>query len=91
MSVQAEFHSTLCRKYRALCISVRQPITEVKAEWNVAADVREIDLQRGFEKCYMYYDVMIYTEFSREIEPYNEIQLFPLYISGDSDLSYSMY
>ena len=42
MSVQAELHSTLCRKYRAFCISVRQPITEVKAEWNVAADVWEI-------------------------------------------------
>ena len=44
MSVQAEFHSTLCRKYRALCISVSQPITEVKAEWNVAADVRDIGI-----------------------------------------------
>ena len=43
MSVQAEFHCTLCRKYRALRISVRQPITEVKAEWNVAADVWEIE------------------------------------------------
>ena len=43
MSVPAEFHSTLCRTYLTLCISVRQPITEVKAEWNFAADVwREI-------------------------------------------------
>ena len=44
MSVQTEFHSTLWRTYRTLCISVRQLITEVKAEWNVAADVREIDV-----------------------------------------------
>ena len=51
MSVQAEFHSTLCRKYRALCISVRQPITEVKAEWNVAADVWEIDFYHANEVC----------------------------------------
>ena len=43
MSVPTEFHSTLCRTYHTLCILVRQPITEVKAEWNVAADVREID------------------------------------------------
>ena len=42
MSVSTEFHSTLCRTYHTLCISVRRPITEVKAEWNVAADVREI-------------------------------------------------
>ena len=42
MSVPAEFQSTLCRTYLTLCISVRQPITEVKAEWNVAADVWEI-------------------------------------------------
>ena len=42
MSVPTEFHSTLCETYSALCKSVRQPITEVKAEWNVAADVREI-------------------------------------------------
>ena len=43
MSVPTEFHSTLCRTYHTLCISVRQPITEVKAEWNVAADVWEIE------------------------------------------------
>ena len=42
MPVPTEFHSTLCRTYSALCKSVRQPITEVKAEWNVEADVREI-------------------------------------------------
>ena len=42
MSVPTEFHSTLCGTYHTLCISVRQPITEVKAEWNVAADVWEI-------------------------------------------------
>ena len=42
MSVQIESHSTLCSTYRVLCIFVRQPITEVKAEWNAAADVREI-------------------------------------------------
>ena len=42
MSVPTEFHSTLCRTYHTLCISVRQPITEVKVEWNVAADVWEI-------------------------------------------------
>ena len=42
MSVPAEFHSTLWRAYYTLGISVRQPITEVKAEWNVAADVWEI-------------------------------------------------
>ena len=42
MSVPTEFHSTLYRTYHTLCISVRQPITEVKAEWNVAADVWEI-------------------------------------------------
>ena len=42
MSVPTEFHSTLCRTYHTLHISVRQPITEVKAEWNVAADVWEI-------------------------------------------------
>ena len=44
MSVKKEFHSTLCRTYRLLCILVRKPITGVKAEWNVAADVREIVL-----------------------------------------------
>ena len=43
MSVQIESHSTLCSTYRVLCIFVRQPITEVKAEWNAAADVREND------------------------------------------------
>ena len=43
MSVPTEFHSTLSRTYHSLCISVRQPITEVKAEWNVAADVWEIE------------------------------------------------
>ena len=37
-----QFHTTLCRTYRTLCILVRQPITDVKAEWNVAADVREV-------------------------------------------------
>ena len=42
MSVPTEFNSTLCKTYRTLCISVRQPITEVKAECNAAADVREI-------------------------------------------------
>ena len=42
MSVPTEFHSTSSRTYHTLCISVRQPITEVKAEWNVAADVWEI-------------------------------------------------
>ena len=42
MSFPTEFHLTLCRTYLTLCISVRQPITEVKAEWNVAADVWEI-------------------------------------------------
>ena len=43
MSVPAEFHSTLCGAYdHTLCISVRQPITEVKAEGNVAVDVWEI-------------------------------------------------
>ena len=42
MSVPIEFHSTLCRTYQTLCISVRQPITVVKAEWNEAADVWEI-------------------------------------------------
>ena len=39
MSVPKEFHSTLCRTYRDLCILVRQAITGVKAEWNVAADI----------------------------------------------------
>ena len=48
MSVQTELHSTLCRTYHTLCISVRQPITEVKAEWNVAADVWEIDCGQDF-------------------------------------------
>ena len=47
MSVPTEFHSTLCKTYHTLCISVRQPITEVKAEWNVAADVWEIALSFG--------------------------------------------
>ena len=42
MSVPTEFHPTLCRTYHTLCISARQPITEVKAEWNVATDVWEI-------------------------------------------------
>ena len=42
MSVPIEFHSTLCRTYHTLYISDRQPITEVKAKWNVAADVWEI-------------------------------------------------
>ena len=40
MSVPTEFHSTLCRTYHTLWISVRQPI----AEWNVAAGVWEIGL-----------------------------------------------
>ena len=43
MSNPIEFHSTLSRTYHTLCISVRQPITEVKAECNVAADVWEIE------------------------------------------------
>ena len=47
MSVPTELHSTLRRTYHTLCISVRQPITEVKAEWNVAADVWEIDCGQG--------------------------------------------
>ena len=42
MSVPTEFHSTLGKTYSTLCISVRRPITEVKAEWNAAADVWEI-------------------------------------------------
>ena len=45
MSVPIEVHSTLSSTYRTLCISlisVHQPITEVKAEWNVAADVWDI-------------------------------------------------
>ena len=42
MSVPTELHSTLSRTYHTLCILVRQPITEVRAEWNVAADVWEI-------------------------------------------------
>ena len=42
MSVPTEFHSSLSITYHTLCISVCQPITEVKAEWNVAADVWEI-------------------------------------------------
>ena len=42
MSVPTEFDSTFCRTYHTLWISVRQPITKVKAEWNVAADVWEI-------------------------------------------------
>ena len=41
------FHSTLCKTYHPLCILVRQPITEVKAEWNVAADVWENGLCRS--------------------------------------------
>ena len=44
MSVPTEFHSTESRTYNTLCISVRQPITEVKGELNGAADVREIDM-----------------------------------------------
>ena len=44
ISVPKEFRSTLCRTYRTFCILVRQPITGVKSEWNVAADVREIVL-----------------------------------------------
>ena len=42
LSSPTDFHLTLCTTYLTLCISVRQPITEVKAEWNVAADVWEI-------------------------------------------------
>ena len=42
MSVLTEFHSTLCRTYRSLCILVSQQVTGVKAERNVAADVRKI-------------------------------------------------
>ena len=42
MSARTEFHSTLCRTYHTLCISAYQPITEVKADWNVAPDVWEI-------------------------------------------------
>ena len=51
MSVPIEFHSTLCRTYHTSCISVRQPITEVKAEWNVAADVWEIEFIHDFLYC----------------------------------------
>ena len=50
ISVPTEFHSTLCKTYSTLCILVRQPITEVKAEWNVAADVWEIDFSPQFFK-----------------------------------------
>ena len=42
MSIPTVLEYSLCRTYRTLCILVRQPITGVKAEWNVAADVREI-------------------------------------------------
>ena len=42
MSAPTEFNSTLCKTHNTLCILVRQPITEVKAEWNVATDVWEI-------------------------------------------------
>ena len=45
MSVPTEFHSTYCKTYHTLWILVRQPITEVKAEWNVAANVKEIATQ----------------------------------------------
>ena len=41
MSVPTEFHFKFLT-YRTFCISVRQPITEVIAEWNVAVDVRKI-------------------------------------------------
>ena len=41
MSFPTEFHFTFSRRYNNLCILVRQPITEIKAEWNVA-DVRQI-------------------------------------------------
>ena len=44
MPVPTEFHSILCRIYHTLWISVRRPITEVKAEWNASADVWEIAL-----------------------------------------------
>ena len=54
MSVPREFHSTLCRTHHTLCISVCQPITEVKAEWNVAADVREIGNTYGRTFCLSY-------------------------------------
>ena len=47
MSVPTEFHSTLCKTYSTLYILVRQPITEVKAEGNVAADVWEIEWVYG--------------------------------------------
>ena len=51
MAVQTEFDSTLCRTYGPLCILVRQPITEVKAELNVAADVWEIDTNEDITTC----------------------------------------
>ena len=58
MSVPKEFQFTLCETYRTLCILVRQPITEVKVEWNVAADVWEIakeeeikDIQANSKNC----------------------------------------
>ena len=59
MSVPTEFHSTLCRTYYTLWISVRQPITEVKAEWNVAAGVWEIALRSSFS----YTEVCQYGKF----------------------------
>ena len=52
-------HSTLSRTYYTLCISVRQPITEVKAEWNVAADVWEIG-QEGVRESFK--DRRLYLE-----------------------------
>ena len=48
MSVQIDFHSSLCRTYLTLSILVRQPITEVKTEWNVAAQVWEIAARVGY-------------------------------------------
>ena len=64
MSLPTEFHSTLSRTYHTLWISVRQPITEVKAEWNVATDVWEIEPIDLF-KTYLTDTAMLISELTR--------------------------
>ena len=83
MSVPTEFHSTLCKKYRTLCISVRQPITEVKAECNAVADVREIgSTDEGIitetrrVSCILSNPIRFYKSYPCQLEVFLSIQMW---------------
>ena len=71
MSVPTEFHSTLCRTYHTLCISVRRPITEVKAEWNVTADVWEIEILY-----HLFYPRAVYQQSHTMLRPFESMILW---------------